>query len=203
GPLNIKAVLFDADGVVIFPWRFAGYLEREHGITRAMTREFFHGVFNNCLVGKAELREVLPSFLSNWGWKASVQDFIVVWLETENAPDPRILEAVRSLRQAGYLCGLATSQERCRAEYMTKQMGFAQAFDWLFFSCDLGCQKPDPDYYQKVTDELGLNATEILFFDDLPDNVAAARACGWNAEVYADFESFEEKLADYLIKNQF
>jgi hypothetical protein len=47
-----KAILFDADGVVIFPWRFARHLAREHGITPEMTRGFFQGVFEDCLVGK-------------------------------------------------------------------------------------------------------------------------------------------------------
>jgi FMN phosphatase YigB (HAD superfamily) len=42
--MAISAVIFDADGVVIFPWRFARYLEQEFNITREMTRGFFRGL---------------------------------------------------------------------------------------------------------------------------------------------------------------
>ena len=35
---------------------------------------------------------------------------------------------------------------------------------------------------------LGLPPQELLFFDDVPANVAAARAAGWQAEVFTDAE---------------
>jgi putative hydrolase of the HAD superfamily len=194
----IKAVLFDADGVVIFPWRFARYLAREHGITPEMTRGFFHGVFEDCLLGRADLKQVLPPFLRQWGWRGSVDDFVATWLEAENAVDGRVVAVIRALRGSGLMCCLVTSQERYRAEYMRATMGFAEVFDRLFFSCELGCQKPDHDYYQIVEGELGLQGQAILFWDDSALNVQSARRWGWNAEVYSEFGAFEKRLGEYL-----
>jgi putative hydrolase of the HAD superfamily len=77
-------------------------------------------------------------------------------------------------------------------------MGFAEVFDCLFFSCELGCRKPDHAYYERITGILALGGSDILFWDDSPSAVEGARACGWNAEVYTDFEGFESKLALYL-----
>jgi putative hydrolase of the HAD superfamily len=54
----------------------------------------------------------------------------------------------------------------------------------LFFSCRLGCEKPDPAFYRKVQSHIGVEPGDILFLDDKPVNVEAARALGWNAEVY-------------------
>ncbi len=42
--------------------------------------------------------------------------------------------------------------------------------------------KPDHAIYAAFQKEVGVPARHILFFDDLPDNIAAARAMGWNAE---------------------
>jgi len=196
--MPIEAILFDADGVVIFPWRFARYLEQQHGITPAMTRGFFRGVFDECLVGKADLKQVLPPFLVEWGWRKSVDDFVATWLEVENAADERLIEAIQTLRQTGYQCCLATSQERYRAEYMATAMRFSQVFDQLFFSCHLGCQKPDLLYYQKVTRALGMKNQNLLLWDDNRMNVEAAREYGWQAEVYTGFEEFYKNLTDYL-----
>jgi putative hydrolase of the HAD superfamily len=49
-------------------------------------------------------------------------------------------------------------------------------------SHELGVSKPDPRIYAKAEARLGASPTELLFFDDTPENVAAARAAGWRAE---------------------
>jgi putative hydrolase of the HAD superfamily len=53
---------------------------------------------------------------------------------------------------------------------------------WQFVSFRIGHMKPSAELFQYVQTESGLPAEEILFFDDNAANVAAARACGWNAE---------------------
>lgn len=46
----------------------------------------------------------------------------------------------------------------------------------------LRAAKPDLAIYRAFERATGLAPGEILFFDDLADNIAAARAAGWNAE---------------------
>jgi FMN phosphatase YigB (HAD superfamily) len=41
--------------------------------------------------------------------------------------------------------------------------------------------KPDEPIYRQFEEAVGFRGPEILFFDDLPDNVATARRLGWNA----------------------
>jgi putative hydrolase of the HAD superfamily len=77
-------------------------------------------------------------------------------------------------------------------------MGFAEVFDRLFFSCELGCQKPDHAYYQIVEGELGFEGQELLFWDDSAVNVQSARRWGWKAELYSEFATFEKRLGEYL-----
>lgn len=45
----------------------------------------------------------------------------------------------------------------------------------------LGHAKPDAEIYHAFTSQVGRKPSEILFFDDLADNIATARSCGWNA----------------------
>lgn len=45
----------------------------------------------------------------------------------------------------------------------------------------LGAAKPDAGIYRHAQAVLGVASHEIVFFDDLADNVAAARAMGWRA----------------------
>jgi len=46
----------------------------------------------------------------------------------------------------------------------------------------LGLAKPDPAIYRAFELRAQVTPGDVLFFDDLEENVAAARACGWRAE---------------------
>jgi len=50
-----------------------------------------------------------------------------------------------------------------------------------FGSHEIGFHKPDPKIYRALENNVNIRGSKILFFDDLEDNIAAARACGWNA----------------------
>lgn len=193
--LNIKAILFDADGVIVNPsFQFAKLLAEQYGITREMTRGFFKGIFNECCVGRAELRQVLPPYLEEWGWEDTVEGFVQLWLKTDDVVDMRIVNYISGLRRSGMLCCLATVQEANRAAYMRGQMGFGDAFDELFFSCEVGYLKPDPAYFHAVQKMLRFEPQELLLWDDYQKNVDVARECGWKAELYTTFEVFEERM---------
>jgi putative hydrolase of the HAD superfamily len=196
--MQIKAVVFDADGVVILPNRFAEYLEREHHLTREHTSDFFRGIFEECLVGRADLKQELAPYLVKWGWLASTDEFMHRWFTEEHVVDQRVTSVVADLRQRGIRCCLATNQEKYRIEYMQTTMGFSSLLDMIFFSGGLGYKKPDAAFYQHVEQALQLARSEILFWDDAPINVEAARRRGWNAEEYTNFEAFERKMLAYL-----
>jgi putative hydrolase of the HAD superfamily len=52
----------------------------------------------------------------------------------------------------------------------------------------LGLSKPRPEIYRAFEERTGAAPGEILFFDDMPENVAAARDAGWRAQTI-DFRS--------------
>ncbi|MDB5654060.1 MAG: haloacid dehalogenase [Tardiphaga sp.] len=54
-------------------------------------------------------------------------------------------------------------------------------FRKIFLSSSIGLRKPNRDAYEHVIEAIGVPAGRIVFFDDLADNIAGARACGLNA----------------------
>ena len=54
-------------------------------------------------------------------------------------------------------------------------------FDRVFASHEIGHRKPSPQAFHHVLREIGASPPEVLFFDDLPANVDAARALGLQA----------------------
>ncbi len=194
--MSVKAVIFDADGVLIFPWRFAEHLSREHQITQEAMQAFWQGKFLDCILGKADLKAVLPPYLKEGGWQGSAEEFMQLWFSVEDAVDARVLDTVKRLRNAGFVCCLASNQEPYRAEYIREVMGLAAEFDRLFFSCEIGAKKPDARFYEAVEAALGLSGEQIAFWDDAPRHVDAAKERGWSAELYTDFETFEPQVLE-------
>jgi len=56
-------------------------------------------------------------------------------------------------------------------------------FDKVMVSHLVGLNKPDPEVYRMLEEAVSATGEEIVFFDDLPVNVEAARSFGWLAEV--------------------
>jgi putative hydrolase of the HAD superfamily len=196
--MDLKAVIFDADGVLLTSGFFSEELERSYGLPTSATLPFFTGALEECLVGRADMKQVLAPFLAQWNWPGSTEDFMERWFSHGAGVDLRLGETIAGLRQRGLRCYLATNQESYRIAYMREQMGFDQLFDGIFYSGGLGCKKTDARFYHAVMRATELTGAEILFWDDTFENIVAARAQGWNAEHYRSFEEFEPTLATYL-----
>ena len=79
-----------------------------------------------------------------------------------------------------------------------RQFGIRHLFDPLIISAQEGCMKPDPEIYHTAIEKLGVPAEEILFVDDMPENVRTSHKlsmCG----VVIDREATERETGlDYI-----
>jgi putative hydrolase of the HAD superfamily len=62
----------------------------------------------------------------------------------------------------------------------------------------MGMTKPAPDIYRAFEKATGRRGSQILFFDDLAENVAAARALGWHAESIDESRTPSEQMRAHL-----
>ena len=67
-----------------------------------------------------------------------------------------------------------------------QRYGFAEMTDLIVYSHEAGMSKPDPRIYQLACDGLGVPAADMVFLDDLPENVVAARQAGLHAVLFQD-----------------
>jgi FMN phosphatase YigB (HAD superfamily) len=62
----------------------------------------------------------------------------------------------------------------------------------------LGLQKPDPEIYRRLEQQLGYRGDQVIFFDDKVENVEGARSAGWQGEVIDPTASPAAQIAGFL-----
>jgi putative hydrolase of the HAD superfamily len=198
--MSIKAIVFDADGVVInSPDYFSVQYQKEFGATDDMMQPFFKGRFKECVVGKADLIEELKPLLRDWKWSGTPEELLKYWFKAEHYIDERIVKEIEVLRSKRIKCYLGTAQEKYRTAYIREEMGFAEIFDKVYTSCEIGHTKPDQEFFEYVFSDLNkdevIRSEEIMFWDDKMSNIDAARDMGWEAHLYTDFDKFHKVVS--------
>lgn len=198
--MDIKAIVFDADGVVInSPDYFSIQYEKELGVSNDIIQPFFKGRFRDCVVGKADLKEELALLLDDWEWKGSPESLMKYWFKAEHYIDERVVNEIKMLKQRGIKCYLGTQQEKYRMEYIKKEMGFKKIFDKSYSSCDIGYEKSEKQFFEYIFDDLNRNKTikpeEIMFWDDKQSIVNVAKESGWQGYLYANFDDFHKIIS--------
>ena len=94
---------------------------------------------------------------------------------------PGMLDLVTSLK-AQDLCVAGLSNTNARhVRHMLTHFPSVAALDRIVASYDVHLKKPDPGIYTAFEEITGFGPHEIVFFDDMPANVAAAEQAGWRA----------------------
>ena len=188
-----KEYLIDVDGVVVRPRHkyFSQKLSEEHNIPMDEVLPFFKGDYKRAAIGEVDIREVLPPYLQKWNWQGTVDEFLNYWFESEKDLDQKVLEIVKELRESGNKVHLASDNEANRAKYLMEELGLKDIFDSAFFSADLGVTKSDPEFFKKIAEKLGVNITELNYWDDDQKNVDVASALGVTTHLYTTPENFE------------
>lgn len=188
-PDRIKAIIFDADGMVITGERPSTRLARDFGVPIEKINQFFDNEFKDCILGKSDLKEVVKPYLSKWNWKGTIDDLLHFWFAESYRIDEQMVAEIENLKAKGIKCFLATNQEKYRVNYMKNQMGLGKVFDRIFSSAEIGAKKATNEFLDTITDSLPkVKKEEILFYDDRQENIDFAQTYGFQTMLYKSRE---------------
>jgi FMN phosphatase YigB (HAD superfamily) len=95
-------------------------------------------------------------------------------------PDEALARYVEGVRRRGVIVTALTNNSAREAELLARPE-LARLFDLAISSADARLAKPDLAFYRHAEARLGAMADEIIFVDDVLDNVEAAGRLGWRA----------------------
>lgn len=102
------------------------------------------------------------------------------WLAMLGAEREDMLAAIAALR-ARYRVACFSNTNALHWEHMACHYRLLPLFDPAGASHHWRLLKPDPVVFDRLAASLGLPPAACLLVDDLPENTAAARSCGWQA----------------------
>ena len=206
GSLPIRAVLFDADGVLqrgfsLNAQPLQDALKIPFGQLAACVEELF-AAERNAVTGVHSLEKCVEHLPAQWGCRGTGADIIRAWTVGLEA-DPGMIAAIQSLRAAGIPCFLASNQGDSRARYMSEVVGYRRFLNREFYSCRVGHAKPDHQFFRFILREIGMRAEEVLFLDDNLENVNSARELGIQSIQFDCFRNqpWHEQLTDILLRH--
>lgn len=106
-----------------------------------------------------------------------------------------MLDWQQSLKQQGLKTAILSNMGDVVLANMKRTLPWLDEFDVQVWSYMLKTAKPDPAIYRHTLAELGVEASEALFVDDMAANVEAARALGLASVQYTSVAQLRADLA--------
>lgn len=126
------------------------------------------------------------------------RDEIMAWAERgeEMAAGPieQAVSVLADLKSAGILCYSLSNMEPGAFAIRCMRFPFMAWFDGHVISGIEGIAKPEQQIFQLLLQRYALEPAEIVFVDDSPRNVEAARALGMNAVLYTTAAQLRREL---------
>lgn len=150
--------------------------------------------------GTATFHDFYETMRERAGYRGSAQEFHALWSDFFDGPIPGIEQVLDEVRKRYRVAFLSNSNE-VHAELIPRE--FAALFqkdDRFIFSYRFQCAKPDPELYRRALEVVGALPHQVVFIDDLLENVQAARALGMHAIQFEDSAQLMQALrADGLL----
>lgn len=191
---QVKAVIFDMDGVLIDSEKFWKQAESEvfSSLDVNVLDEF------TALTKSMTTKEVTRFWYKRFPWSGltlhAVEEKVVCrvmeLIKTENCEMKGIKTFIESLHGSGFKIGLATNSPSIIIPVVLNKLGIAHYFNAVTSADEVSRGKPDPAVYELTANKLQVDPTLCIAIEDSYSGILAAKSAGM-------------KTAAYIMKNTF
>ncbi|MDR1970427.1 MAG: HAD family phosphatase [Treponema sp.] len=109
--------------------------------------------------------------------------------------NPGTAALMRDVKKAGLALGILSNMPHEFLSWVRNNVPLLGEADVAVFSCEARSVKPETAIYERLRAALGCAFGEIVFFDDIPDNVQKAAELGIHGVLWSGCEEAREMLA--------
>ena len=182
----IRAVVLDIGSVleIIDDTVFPAPFEQRHGLPAGAVHEAAATLPGDAGLGELSEAQVRAHWRQHLALSDAQADELMAdyWRWYVGTLDQELFDwfaGQRPARKTGILSNSgsgAREAERC--------WGFEEITDDIVYSHEVGLRKPDPRIFVLAAERLAVRPDEIVFLDDVPGHVEAARDAGWHGVVH-------------------
>jgi putative hydrolase of the HAD superfamily len=193
----MHTIIFDFGNVLGY-FDHARTLQRLKAHTDMSVEEMRRSVYGSPLEDAYETGHIatdmfLTEVARRWRLRCDHEQLAAAWSDIFQVNEDvcRLVPALK--RRCRLLLGSNTNDLHSR-RFREQFADTLDYFDGLVMSHQVGVRKPHRGFFEQCRRLAGCEPGECLFIDDLADNVAGARACGWHGIVYVDATDLRQRL---------
>lgn len=199
----MKKFVFDFAGV-LFHWQPHQLLQRclpQRATDEASARHWEAQIFQGYLGdwgefdrGTVATAELVRRIARRTGLLEPEVQAVVNAVPAELQPMPHTVALLRRLRDAGHALFFLSNMPEPYAAHLEREHAFVDWFDAGLFSSRVHFNKPEPQIFALAAQHFQAEPSSLVFIDDVPVNVQAARHAGWNALHFQNAADCESQL---------
>jgi glucose-1-phosphatase len=181
--LGVQVMLFDLGGVLVYFDGITPLLALSgNALSREDARRFWlmSPSVRRFETGQSGPEEFAAAAVAELGLAIAPESFLQQFVSWDRGPMDGALNLLDSLRPYFLMACLSNNNE-LHWRRLRDEMGLAERFHRCYLSHEIGLMKPDWEAFDYVVRDLATSPESILFLDDNPECIAAARAVGMNA----------------------
>lgn len=196
-------IVFDWAGV-LFHWQPHRLVQRElprHALDEAAAKDWAQDIFQgyggdwaDFDRGIVEVSALVARIAARTGLSEPEVRRVVEAVPAELQPMPDTVALLRRLHAQGRRLHYLSNMPAPYAEHLERTYDFLGCFESGVVSARVRQIKPEPGIFDAAARLFGAAPSELLFIDDVPVNVQAARAAGWQALHFVDAMDCEAQL---------
>lgn len=201
---NIKAVIFDMDGVLIDTERisFNAFKEVLSGYNYEMSEAFYLTMIGRNIKSIKEL--MMDEYGSEFPFEEVYEKKVKIAVDTIERDGvivkPGVHEIVNYLRENNFKIAVATSTRRERAHYLLEQVGIKDKVNYIICGDQVENSKPDPEIFLKAAKGLGIAPENCMVIEDSDAGILAASRAGMIGINIPDMKMPDENMKKLAFK---
>ena len=197
--MSVKAVVFDYGKVICFPPPPAviDRLAEKAGVAREKFEPILWACRNDFDRGTADSKTYYKKVLSILGVELdekTIAEMIAMDLAGWKNINTATVSLMEDVKKQGYTLGILSNMPHEFLAWARNNVPVFSLPHVSLFSCEVHLLKPEKAIYEKMIFMLGIEAEELVFFDDNAENIESAAAMGIKAFLWEDPEAARRQL---------